>query len=175
MIKTVTPKQAQQWLASGEALLIDVRNPDEFAAEHIPHALSIPLGVLKQTLATLSFPSSQKVLFQCESGKRGGQACALVQELESFPNRIYNVQNGITGWKDANLAIIGTPAGISIFRQVQIAIGSFIALSVAAGFVCSSLQAFAIAGILGTALAVSGATGWCGMAILLSKMPWNRS
>lgn len=175
MITTVTPKQAQKWLAAGEATLIDVRNPDEFAAEHIAGALSIPLSVLPQTLATLPLPAKRKVLFQCNGGKRGGQACALVQTLKGFPHKAHNLEGGLIGWKSAALPVVSTPAGISIFRQVQIIVGSLVALLVATGFLLHLAPAFAVAGLLGAALAISGLTGWCGMALLLAKMPWNRS
>ena len=44
MTATVSPRDAALWLASGEAVLIDVREPDEFRGEHIAAALSLPCG-----------------------------------------------------------------------------------------------------------------------------------
>lgn len=62
---------------------------------------------------------------------------------------------------------------ISIFRQVQIIIGGLIALLVILGF-AGFASGFIIAGLLGAALFFAGLTGWCGLAMLLSKIPWNK-
>jgi len=64
-------------------------------------------------------------------------------------------------------------SGISIFRQVQIIIGGLIAVLVVFGFLGLPFG-FIGAGLLGFALFVAGLTGWCGLAMLLSKMPWNK-
>jgi rhodanese-related sulfurtransferase len=173
MITTITPQQAHQWLTAGTAIIIDVREPDEFAAEHLPGALSIPLKVLPQVLASLPVAAGQNLVFQCKSGQRGGQACALVQALPAFPHTVYNLAGGLAGWNNAGLPTISTGAGLSLFRQVQIIVGGAVALAVALGFVAAAPAAIAVAGLLGAALATAGLTGWCGLALLLAKMPWN--
>jgi rhodanese-related sulfurtransferase len=173
MITTITPQQAHQWLSTGTAILIDVREPDEFASEHLPGAWSIPLKVLPQVLATLPVAAGQNLVFQCQSGRRGGQACALVQALPGFPHTVYNLADGLAGWKNAGLPTISTGTGLSLFRQVQIIVGGAVVLAVLVGFVAHWPVAFALAGLLGAALATAGLTGWCGLAMLLAKMPWN--
>lgn len=175
MTPTIDSKKARDWLASGEAVLIDVREPDEFRGEHIPYAVSLPLASVRDHLAQMELPGDKKVLFQCQRGARGAKACDLARAAGSS-QEIYNIDGGIEGWKAAGLPVVSSRAGnsLSIFRQVQIVAGGLIALSVLAGY-AGVPAGFAVAGVLGTALFVSGITGWCGLALLLARMPWNRA
>lgn len=174
MIATVSPADAARWLASGEAVLIDVREPDEFRAEHIAYAASIPLGSLGNTLAGSQIPAARKVVFQCLKGGRGEAACRTA-EAAGTGHALYNLEGGIAAWKDAGLPVVGDarPATISLFRQVQIAVGIMVAAMVAIGF-SGWTAGFAVAGLIGVMLVFAGTTGWCGMAMLLARMPWNR-
>lgn len=169
----ISPAQAREWLASGEAVLIDVREPDEFKAEHIAHALSMPLGGVCESVRMLDLAPERKMIFQCLRGKRGEQACALVDK-NNVPCAVYNIDGGIDAWKAAGLPVITSGAArLSVFRQVQIIVGSLVALMTLIGF-SGAPWAFALAGLFGAALAFAGLTGWCGLAILLSKAPWNK-
>ena len=78
MVEAVSPRQAMDWLASGQAVLIDVREPGEFSAAHIPYALSAPLARTTEILRGMDLPADRKIIFQCQKGARGGQACAAV-------------------------------------------------------------------------------------------------
>lgn len=172
MIKTISAKEAADWLAGGDAVLIDVREPDEFRDEHIIYANSVPLGRLHDYLSQLRVPPNKKVIFQCMKGKRGEKACAAVHE-NSFGGGIYNLEGGIVSWKGEGLPVVRAGTGISIFRQVQIIVGSLIAILVGLGFMGLTIG-FIIAGFFGAALFFAGVTGWCGLAMLLSRMPWNK-
>ncbi|WP_455270622.1 rhodanese-like domain-containing protein [Rhizobium herbae] len=175
-ISTIGPAQAAQWIAKGEAILVDVREPDEFKAEHIARAASVPLGSLKKTFDILSLPIGSKVIFQCLKGSRGAEACQMAAATASF-SEVYNLQGGISAWKEAGLPVVGTSSADqsvpSIFRQVQMAVGTFVAAAVIAGFAGWD-AGFLLAGLLGMMLAMAGLTGWCGLAMLLARMPWNR-
>lgn len=169
MTRSISPQEAARRLAAGEALLIDVREPAEFAASHIPLAVSLPLGGLPELLTTL--PRERTLIFQCQSGMRSAQACALAATRGDS----VSLDGGIGAWQAAGLPVIGnTGPRLSIFRQVQIIVGAMVALLVAAGF-AGLTAAFAVAGIMGVMLAFAGMTGWCGLAMLLRRMPWNRS
>jgi rhodanese-related sulfurtransferase len=171
MIKTIPPKEAHKLLQSGDAVLIDVREPDEFSAEHIAYALSIPLSMFKEQFQQLSIPKDKKVLIQCLKGARGEQACVFALDSDKIENEIHNVQGGITEWKNQGLPVVSQDKSnkISIFRQVQIIVGSLITGSVILGFTGYN-AGFVSAGILGAALCFSGLTGWCGLAKILSSM-----
>ncbi len=174
MTNNISANQAAKWLAEGKAILIDVRNPDEFKEEHIAYATSLPLGEITGLFAQLNIPQDRKIIFQCLKGTRGGQACTIIQSNTECCNEIHNIEGGISAWKEAGLPVIGqAPTGLSIMRQVQVIVGGLIALFVMLGFMGITL-AFMIAGIFGLALLFAGLTGWCGLAMLLSKMPWNK-
>ena len=77
-------------------VLIDVREPYEFAAGHLPHALNIPLADLSQRLADL--PQTQPWILMCRSGSRSAQACALI--AQQLPNvEIANLEGGLMAWR----------------------------------------------------------------------------
>lgn len=172
-ISSITPREAARLIETGEALLIDVREPNEFIAGHIASAASIPLSVLPGFFAGGAMPA-KPLIMQCQRGMRGEKACALLQSL-GHDHQIYNMEGGIEAWQSANLPVIGSgkPAGISIFRQVQIVVGGLVAFGVTLGFF-GYPAGFAAAGFFGAMLAIAGISGWCGLALLLDKMPWNR-
>ncbi len=173
-IQTIDAATLSTWLTNGEAVLIDVREADEYKIGHIPAALSLPLSGLADALTYLNLPHNTKIVFQCLSGKRGGNACIIVRELPLGSNRaVYNLDGGIGAWKSAGLPVIGAAGTLSVFRQVQMIVGGLIALFVALGFIVAT-GFFVLAGIFGFALAFAGITGWCGLALLLEKMPWNK-
>ncbi len=59
-------------------------------------------------------------------------------------------------------------------QQVQIVAGSLVLLGVVLGYLLNPAF-FLLSGFVGAGLLFAGLSGWCGMALLLAKMPWNRS
>lgn len=172
--QTITPQQAHEWLSSGEAILIDVREPEEFKAEHIACAASLPLARVCDLWEHMHIPAGRKLIFQCLRGKRGEQACAIVPKVSSA-YAVYNLEGGIDGWKKAGLpVVVSSGTKLSLFRQVQIIVGLLVLISVLLGF-SGHIWGFAVAGFFGAALAFAGITGWCGLAMILSRMPWNKA
>jgi rhodanese-related sulfurtransferase len=171
----ITPSESLTMLNDGQAVLIDVRTPEEFAGEHIPQAISIPLDTLESELSALAENRTRKLIFQCQKGMRGQKACELM--MATHPDAdIHNLAGGIDGWKHAGLSVLGkqvTPAKLSLMRQVQITFGVLIMLFVSLGYFGVPFS-FAITGLLGLGMLISGITGWCGLALLLNKMPWNK-
>ncbi len=169
----ISPEQAHAWLQSGEAQLIDVREAEEFRAGHIAYAASVPLAQLVATVDGMGLGQGRKIIFQCQKGSRGGQACATMA-ARAGGAEVYNIAGGLEAWRAAGLPVVGgKAASVSIFRQVQMIVGGMVAALVVLGFAGMTV-AFALAGLMGLALAVAGATGWCGLALLLNRMPWNR-
>lgn len=178
MTQTITVQDAVHKIKNGDAVLIDVREPDEFKSEHIAYALSVPLSSLEGGFQMLDIPKDKAILFQCLKGSRGQIACERIQGLGSCENKIMNIEGGIEAWKEAGLPVIGASAStttpkISIMRQVQIIVGGLVALCVLIGLLGLSFG-FILAGLFGGALFFAGLTGWCGLAMILSKMPWNK-
>jgi rhodanese-related sulfurtransferase len=174
---TISARQAYEWLSAGDAILIDVREPDEFRDEHIASATSLPLTSIGKINDVMPLPAGRKVIFSCLKGGRGEKACQAYAAANENVAEVFNIDGGISGWKADGLPVIGaTRAGprLTIFRQVQIAIGTLVLLSVLCGFFVHP-AGFILAGLFGAALVLAGLSGWCGLAILLGRMPWNKA
>jgi len=91
----VNPQQAQELIAGEPDLIIlDVREPHEFQEGHIPGAIIIPLGVLKDNLNALD--SSSPILLVCRSGNRSMQAAGIL--LDEGYKELYNLSGGMLDW-----------------------------------------------------------------------------
>ena len=88
---------------------------------------------------------------------------------------VYHLPGGIRAWKRAGLPVERAPGsgGLSIQRQVQIGAGSLVVLGVVLGATVTPWF-FALAGFVGAGLVFAGASGTCGMAALLARLPHNR-
>ena len=96
-----TPQQANDAVSSGEAVLIDVREPWENEQSRIPGAVLIPLGELPDRLSEI--PEDRDVYVHCRMGGRSGKAVEFLRE-HGRP-RSFNVAGGIDAWKDAGLPV----------------------------------------------------------------------
>ncbi|MDH5229277.1 MAG: rhodanese-like domain-containing protein [Gammaproteobacteria bacterium] len=158
-------------------VIIDVREKDEFAAEHAPDSVNIPLssfaaiapGVLNQL-------KDRKITFMCRSGARASQAQAIASGLGFNDAHSYDVfEGGLMAWKlqGKQISQHNVKAPLPLMRQVQLLIGAMvIAFALLGAFVNST---FAIgAAAVGAGLFLAGATGFCALATLMGKLPWNR-
>lgn len=106
MIKEIDAQTLDQWLSSGEAVLIDVREPDEFQSGHIEGAESIPLSVFARTYSHDNYPSGKKIVFQCKAGGRSMKACQVVCEMAAADDNVYNLAGGIGAWAASGRKIV---------------------------------------------------------------------
>ena len=91
------PGQARDWLdrkKEGEYTLLDVRQPAEYRAGHLPGAVFIPLPELLDRVGELD--PSKPVLTYCRSGNRSRSAAALL--LTKGFTRVASLEGGITAW-----------------------------------------------------------------------------
>ncbi|MDF2659729.1 MAG: sulfurtransferase TusA [Paenibacillus sp.] len=94
----VANEALRHMLGQGEAIVVlDVREPAEYAFGHIPGAMSIPLGELESRLTELD--PEQAVHVICRTGMRSDLACQLLAD-KSF-GRVSNVVPGMSGWNGA--------------------------------------------------------------------------
>lgn len=92
----VTPDVAKKMMAEG-VVLIDVREPDEFAEGHVEGAVNVPLSTFKPGMKLAAVPNlSDKVLVQCKSGVRAEKAARML--VESGYKNVYNAY-GTSQWK----------------------------------------------------------------------------
>jgi rhodanese-related sulfurtransferase len=158
------------WLERGEALLIDVREPPEYAAEHIPEARLLPLSTFDP--ARVPREAGKKVVLHCVMGMRSGQAGQKL--LDAGFTTVYNFRGGVQAWKDAGYATArGQRAPLSLERQVQIVSGSLVLVGTLLGVIASPWFLL-LSAVAGVGLVYAGARGTCGMATLLARLPYNR-
>lgn len=169
MIKNITAEELQTRLAKGEVVVVDVREPAEHATECINGACLIPLAAV--TAEKLP-EGSKPIVIHCRSGKRSEEACKKL--LAQDPNLdIYNLVGGITAWKAAGGEIKKSGRNVlPLDRQTQVAAGSLTFIGVMLGLLVHPVF-YVIPGFVGLGLMFAGISGWCGMAKLLAKMPWN--
>lgn len=163
----ITPQEAASHLKQG-AILVDVREADEFAREHIPGARNLPLSSMEAAEPICA----EAVIFHCRSGAR---TLSNAEKLKAAADcTAFVLEGGLEGWKKAGLPVArDRRQPIEIMRQVQIAAGSLVVLGVALGVLLHP-GFHALAGFVGAGLIFAGVTGTCGMARLLSLAPWNR-
>lgn len=168
----VDPKTLKTWIDKGEAILVDVREPAEHAAQSIPGATLLPLGKISRT--ALPALQNKKLVLHCKAGKRGGVACETLLK-ESPELEIYNLEGGIDAWAQAGHDTRSSGKFfLPLDRQVQLTIGSAVVLGVVFGYMVHP-NFFLVSGFFGLGLMNAGITGWCGLAKLMARMPWNQS
>ncbi len=164
-VQTIDAAAAARLIEQG-ARLVDIRSPDEHARQKIPSAACNPLDSL------VPMPGDGPVIFHCRSGNRTavnadrlGAACQ---------GDAYILAGGIEGWKAAGLPVLeDRRQPLEIMRQVQIAGGAMILLSVSLALFVAPAWAL-LAGAVGVGMLHAGLTGSCAMTRLLEPMPWNR-
>ena len=82
-------------------LLVDVRQPGEYSAGHIPGAFFLPLAELEAKL--LELPGNRDLVFYCRSGARSMTAAFLAAEAQVTEKSVYNLRGGILGWEGKTL------------------------------------------------------------------------
>lgn len=154
------------------AKMIDVRTPAEYEAVHIPGSYNIPLDQLPEHRIELANKLQSPVILVCRSGARAEQAAKLFDETNLA--QFHVLSGGIIAWEQAGKQVKRGKQHWSMERQVRGAAGSLVLLSLLGSrFVWKPLAL--IAGFVGGGLAYSALTDTCGMAMLLSKLPYNRS
>lgn len=102
-LPAVNVKQAAALQSSG-ALLLDVREADEYVQGHAPGSKLIPLGQLAQRLKEIAPFKNQRVVLICRSGRRSAQATALL-ETAGF-SAASNIEGGMRAWQQAGLPVL---------------------------------------------------------------------
>jgi rhodanese-related sulfurtransferase len=100
-VTDMTTAQAPAWLQSSGALVVDVREPAEYAAGHVPGAMSIPQADLALHLDEI--PRDRDVLVVCEGGTRSLRAAKFLKQTGFV--RVTNLLGGTSGWRKAGLPI----------------------------------------------------------------------
>jgi phage shock protein E len=84
-----------------DVILIDVREPEEYAAGHIPGVHLIPMGEVPSRLNEI--PTDKTVIVTCRSGNRSGQITDFLRR-NGF-TRVHNMQGGLLAWQEAGYPV----------------------------------------------------------------------
>ena len=99
-IQHITPEDAAQRVESG-ALLLDVREPDEWDAGHAPGAKHVPLGELGARVEEL--PKDRPIVAICRVGGRSGKA---TEALVNAGYDVVNLAGGMRAWDAAGQPVV---------------------------------------------------------------------
>lgn len=100
-MKEINVEELESVLLAG-ALLIDVREPDEYGSGHVPSAISIPLGQVPDRVDECTRPGETTYLI-CRSGARSGNACDF---LTDRGHDVVNVIGGTMAWITSGRAVV---------------------------------------------------------------------
>lgn len=156
--------------AGGAASVIDVRTGAEFVGEHIPGSRHIPvdqLGARADEVRAVPVPR----LLLCRSGGRANLAKKALEK--EHVEGLTVIEGGLGAYVAAGGVTVKGKSIISLERQVRIAAGSLVLLGVLLGALAHP-GFLILSGCVGAGLIFAGVTDWCGMGMLLAKMPWNR-
>jgi len=101
---SVSPSESTQMINHDDALILDVRESNEYSEGHIINSLHIPLSGLKTRIKELEKYKNKKVIVACRSGHRSSQACANLKK-GGF-EQVFNLSGGVMAWQSANLPLI---------------------------------------------------------------------
>jgi rhodanese-related sulfurtransferase len=101
-LEELSPREVADLLSARQILLVDVREPDEYAAQRISGALLFPLSTLDASALPPDGP--RRVVFHCGSGKRS--ALAAQARLAAGAPRAAHLAGGIGAWKSAGLPVL---------------------------------------------------------------------
>ena len=168
MARYVSAQEANLMVQAGEAVLVDVRETDEYATLHIEGTLLQPLSVLRSLPPDCE--AAKAAIYFCNSGRRTSASTSVLDERR--PENAFILEGGIEAWQRAGLPVIQGTGPLPIMRQVHIAAGSLIVIFLLIGQSVPFFRLFAV--FIGLGFLASGLTGTCGMSIILKKMPWNK-
>ena len=101
-VHDLTPDEVAKGVAEGRYLLVDVREPNEVAAEAYPDGVVVPLSAFDPK--AIPDPQGKEVVFACRSGRRSVTASLAAQDA-GYPYKCH-LAGGIIAWKAAGLPTV---------------------------------------------------------------------
>ncbi|MBD2666297.1 rhodanese-like domain protein [Richelia sinica FACHB-800] len=169
-LQTIDAQTLKQLLEQDIVTLIDVREPGEYAGEHIPGARLVSLSQFDPHKVPQDEDTT--VVLYCRSGNRSKMAAQKL--FDAGFNAVTHLDSGLGAWKAAGYATkINRNAPISLMRQVQIVAGSLVFTGTVLGAFVSPWFLI-LSGFVGAGLMFAGITDTCMLAMLLAKLPYNQ-
>lgn len=172
-MRSVSPLQLSEAASATAVQILDVRTPFEYAARRIPGSFNVPLDRLDPEMLKASLGVDNPIYVICQTGTRS-QLIAEMLRSTGF-RRVVHVDGGTNAWSAAGLAMERSEhSPISLERQVRIVAGLLVFTGVLIGMLVHPVG-YWIAGAVGAGLAYAGFSNSCRLALLLARMPWNRT
>lgn len=153
------------------AVVVDVREYPEFAAGHIEGARLAPLGQVEQMAEAWS--REEALVLVCKAGGRAEQARQRLAAM-GFAELMV-LDGGMVRWRVEGRPVVKEARQPwSLERQVRIAAGLLVLVTLSLGLVVSKLWLIGT-GFVGAGLVFAGVSDICMMASLLGRLPWNRA
>lgn len=167
-MQTINPKSVTE---EADPFILDVRTAVEFRGVHAPGSVLHPLHDLDPAKVR-AMAGERTCYVMCRSGNRAAQAA---QKLASAGvTNVRVIEGGVQAWEQAGLPVNRGEGGMSIERQVRIAAGALVLTGVLLAWLVNPLFII-LSGFVGCGLMFAGLTDWCGMGLLLARMPWNNA
>jgi rhodanese-related sulfurtransferase len=172
MIKQATVHDVNELLNSdGDCQVIDVREFAEYESERLAHAKLMPLSNFAKYADDID--RTKPVYLICRSGVRAKKAAEGL--LARGFSDVHVVNGGMMAWKGAALPVVKGESRVwSLERQVRFTAGLLVLIGVVLTLIVHPYF-IVIPTFIGAGLTFAGATDWCGMAMLLARMPWNKA
>lgn len=170
-LKHCDAKELHEVMKDGQSIqIVDVREMPEYAADRISASANVPLSQLKSHADRVS--RERPIFLVCESDSRANQAGRKFEAM-GF-NDLTVLKGGLNSWRKESYPLeTGQAAVWAMDRQVRFTAGLVILWGIIFSYLIHPLFVL-ISIFIGAGLVFSAVTDWCGMAILLGKMPWNR-
>ncbi len=164
-MRMVKPEQANNW----QGRRIDVRDYDEYLAERLEGCECVPV---KDILAQAGqWDKQEAILLMCKTGMRASRAAEQLEKI-GFSN-VFVMEGGLQAGKACGLQVVRDRKRLPIIRQVMLGAGSLLLAGLVLAHVVHPWFIL-ISWMVGCGLVFAGITGFCPMAVVLARMPWNR-
>jgi len=155
-----------------DVVVIDVRTPGEFEAVHLAHAVNIPLSDISARANDVRAYqlAGKSVVLSCRTAARSHQAQERLASVGVTDVSI--LDGGIVAWESDGNPVVRDVIRWDLERQVRLAAGSIVALSIIASVFVPGARF--VAGFVGAGLVFAAVSNTCAMAHVLSRLPYNR-
>lgn len=99
----LSPTEATLLINREDALIIDVREPSEYADGHLPESRNIPISQLESRASEIEKFKERPLILVCRSGARSSSACSRLSKL-GF-TKVNNLNGGVGDWTQAGLPL----------------------------------------------------------------------
>jgi len=106
-IDTLPAEQLETFVSSNDAVVIDVRTAEEYAAGHVAGALNVPHERIVAEPALLDAYRDRNVVLYCRSGRRVGLAAEALEQA-GF-DRLYHLEGDMIGWQQRQQPLVQGP------------------------------------------------------------------